>query len=70
MGTIFEAHIYGQMEKQGTGNGKRETGNGNGSGKRETGAGNGNEKREIVLGSSPHFPNEYVTSQEGWGRGY
>ena len=47
------------------GNGKRD-GNGNG----ERGTGNGNEKREIVLGSSPHFPNEYVTSQEGWGRGY
>ena len=30
---------------------------------RETGTGNGNGKREIVLGSSPRFPNECVTSQ-------
>ena len=47
--------VRGQLEKQGTGNG---TGMG-------TGSGNGNEKREreIVLGSSPRFPNEYVTSQ-------
>ena len=63
---------WGATGKAGNGNRNRKrdgNGNGNGNGnrngkrngKRETG--NGNEKREIVLGSSPRFPNEYVTSQ-------
>ena len=47
---IIHMHAAGQLEKQGTGNGKRER-------ERETGTKN---EKLIVLGSSPHFPNEYV----------